>query len=54
MYVADMSLEEAKAWEKKLEMVLTHEPYHPGLSKAFSQTRYDLEDVRERIAELEA
>ncbi|WP_396902668.1 hypothetical protein [Mycolicibacterium sp.] len=47
MYVAELALDEAMQWEADLERQLAR----AGGSSA-EQTRWDLADVRERIAEL--
>ena len=51
MYVEDMDLDEARAWEDELSGKL----YHKGARMTgpeYLQASQDLEDVRERIAEL--
>lgn len=47
MYVAEMALDEAMQWEADLERQLGR-----ANGPAAQQTRWDLADVRERIAEL--
>ena len=51
MYVENMDLDEARAWEDELSGKL----YHKGARMTgpeYLQASQDLEDVRERIAEL--